>query len=612
MVSRTMKTVCHGTQIDARQLRHKNQQDGLVEGRAVHVQGSPQGQGQAGDPLADPEGLQGALGDRVGGVAGGGGQGGQQGLAAGRYEGPGGATGAGAIKGGHDHQAPCRTAARTHRPDEGRGAGRPRPSPWWRGWRRPARKCRGAPGPAPRSGSASAGRPGPGPRRPGWPCGAWRCVGRRRRPARRRRRCAGRCPAAREAKRLLGMKLSISRSRLKLGRGRGSRRQVQQARGHVTGKDQAEQDPDEGGHGGGGEVVKEGAAANAPEIVPAGQGGVDGDQNQGQDQELEDGDEDLPEPGDVGAPGREDRGPGRCPAEAHRGWSRGSAGAWQVLGAGDIKPGRGPNGAVAARPRGQRGAEPELPAKAPPVALHLVLIAVIGLVAVPVDVALVALAGDQGHPGLIRRSAGQQVEEAGDGRGALHHHLRGRARMPVRMSAMMRSGSSVRGLSEVTMIRSDWRATAAPIRGRLPWSRSPPQPNRVATLAPGNPARMAVEDGLQGVRGMGEVDDDGPVADGPALEAAIDRGQIPPVLPRPRAQDAVRQGLGQGVVGPVVLQGQEGLGGDGLRRRVAGPKTSMGTRGSPRPAGAWPPRGCCRRAARPAWIRSRMRALAAK
>jgi hypothetical protein len=99
-------------------------------------------------------------------------------------------------------------------------------------------------------------------------------------------------------------------------RARGGRLQAQQAGGDVAGKGQAEQGPEGGGHRGGSEVVSEGAATDAPEIVSAGQRGVDGDQNQRQDQELEDGDEDLPEPGDIGSPGREKEGQGDAQQES--------------------------------------------------------------------------------------------------------------------------------------------------------------------------------------------------------------------------------------------------------------------------------------------------------
>ena len=51
--------------------------------------------------------------------------------------------------------------------------------------------------------------------------------------------------------------------------------------------------------------------------------------------------------------------------------------------------------------------------------------------------------------------------------------------MPAAIWLMMERGSSLLGLSEVTMQASDRRAAAAPIRGRFPLSRSPPQPNTV-------------------------------------------------------------------------------------------------------------------------------------
>src|SRR5437588_1603512 len=46
-----------------------------------------------------------------------------------------------------------------------------------------------------------------------------------------------------------------------------------------------------------------------------------------------------------------------------------------------------------------------------------------------------------------------------------------------RIAARMAAGSSLRGLSSVTITRSASRAAIAPIIGRLPASRSPPQPN---------------------------------------------------------------------------------------------------------------------------------------
>ena len=46
---------------------------------------------------------------------------------------------------------------------------------------------------------------------------------------------------------------------------------------------------------------------------------------------------------------------------------------------------------------------------------------------------------------------------------------------------MIASGSSERGLSEVTIATSASRAAIAPISGRLPRSRSPPAPNTAIT-----------------------------------------------------------------------------------------------------------------------------------
>ena len=47
---------------------------------------------------------------------------------------------------------------------------------------------------------------------------------------------------------------------------------------------------------------------------------------------------------------------------------------------------------------------------------------------------------------------------------------------------MIASGSSERGLSEVTTVRSARRAAISPILGRLSRSRSPPQPKTQMSL----------------------------------------------------------------------------------------------------------------------------------
>jgi hypothetical protein len=56
--------------------------------------------------------------------------------------------------------------------------------------------------------------------------------------------------------------------------------------------------------------------------------------------------------------------------------------------------------------------------------------------------------------------------------------------VPASTSSRIFSGSSVRGLSEVRTATSASRAAASPMSGRLPRSRSPPQPN-TATRRPG-------------------------------------------------------------------------------------------------------------------------------
>ena len=54
-------------------------------------------------------------------------------------------------------------------------------------------------------------------------------------------------------------------------------------------------------------------------------------------------------------------------------------------------------------------------------------------------------------------------------------------RIPLSTALMMASGSSERGLSDVTTATSARRATTSPMRGRFGWSRSPPAPNTTMT-----------------------------------------------------------------------------------------------------------------------------------
>ena len=78
--------------------------------------------------------------------------------------------------------------------------------------------------------------------------------------------------------------------------------------------------------------------------------------------------------------------------------------------------------------------------------------------------------------------------------------------MPARISAMIASGSSERGLSEVTTARSESSAPTRPICGRLSRSRSPPAPKTEISLPCGQPPRRA-QHVLQRVRGVGVVDE---------------------------------------------------------------------------------------------------------
>ena len=89
----------------------------------------------------------------------------------------------------------------------------------------------------------------------------------------------------------------------------------------------------------------------------------------------------------------------------------------------------------------------------------------------------VALAGDQQH--VARRQRGHGLT---DRFGAIPiSRPPGQA---ARMAARMAAASSVRGLSSVTIARSASRAAISPIAGRLPASRSPPQPNTQSSRPP--------------------------------------------------------------------------------------------------------------------------------
>ena len=65
------------------------------------------------------------------------------------------------------------------------------------------------------------------------------------------------------------------------------------------------------------------------------------------------------------------------------------------------------------------------------------------------------------------------------------------AGMPRTISARIAAGSSLRGLSSVTSVKSARRVAISPITGRLPRSRSPPQPNTTTSLPLANGRKVA-------------------------------------------------------------------------------------------------------------------------
>ena len=104
---------------------------------------------------------------------------------------------------------------------------------------------------------------------------------------------------------------------------------------------------------------------------------------------------------------------------------------------------------------------------------------------------LVALAGDQqqvvgaaegGHAALRWRHGGRRRASI---------QFRRSAGMPRRISARIAAGSSLRGLSSVTRVRSARRVAISPITGRLARSRSPPQPNTTTSLPLANGRKRA-------------------------------------------------------------------------------------------------------------------------
>ncbi len=114
---------------------------------------------------------------------------------------------------------------------------------------------------------------------------------------------------------------------------------------------------------------------------------------------------------------------------------------------------------------------------------------------------LVALAGDDQHVARLQHRA----RPCGWPRPGRRSRARPARRPGSRRGS--RPASSERGLSSVTMTTSAFSAAMAPITGRLPRSRSPPQPNTQTSL-PGGIGPQRVEHMRQRVGLVGIVDDD--------------------------------------------------------------------------------------------------------
>ena len=158
------------------------------------------------------------------------------------------------------------------------------------------------------------------------------------------------------------------------------------------------------------------------------------------------------------------------------------------------------------------------------------------------------------------------------------HPPRGPARSsspgcPSSTARRISAGSSVRGLSSVTMTTSARRATTSPIAGRFVRSRSPPAP--ITTSRRRVPGRRAESSSAcsRASGGVREVDD---AADAASLRRAPSaRGRC-----RPRPSTAVDLGAGRADgceeqfggerVGDVVATRQRGVQGAGPRRSVDG------------------------------------------
>ena len=112
-----------------------------------------------------------------------------------------------------------------------------------------------------------------------------------------------------------------------------------------------------------------------------------------------------------------------------------------------------------------------------------------GAALVAVDlVVLVSLAGDQHDVALARIGHARRGSRARD---RARCETACRPGCPAAMSATMACGDSVRGLSSVITMSSASSAAMPPMSGRLPGSRSPPQPNTTASRPAAVGARRA-------------------------------------------------------------------------------------------------------------------------
>ena len=122
---------------------------------------------------------------------------------------------------------------------------------------------------------------------------------------------------------------------------------------------------------------------------------------------------------------------------------------------------------------------------------------------------LVTLAGDDAR----RRRRGPRAERQADGRAPVglddHAHAAVRPGTPARISSMMASGIlAARVVGGHERRRSARRAPISPMSGRLPRSRSPPQPNTTSTR-PAAMARAGAQRVLERVGRVRVVDDHG-------------------------------------------------------------------------------------------------------